>query len=382
MENITSFTKLEASAVEPLRTKLCSFLSYLDEIFNFFQKAYAFIGFVPLFCIALLFIIVTFLRKDLRELLKYIYSMNNKKRFILYASIILLIIGISNLIFPQAIFYSLIGAVVGSAIGGLIVLKVQIKYSEKRIKEKGRYSVRYIAHLSLKNMTVLPTMVKEFEGFEFKMTKLKEFLTQFNDREESKSISISDCRHYFIQNKEKLGSFGKNNSFLEKVTISNIFAPLMRQNPIAIPNADVVSDLLYLENEQTKDTISFIIDSLNQLSNNIASVNQLIEQIDRMINSILLEEFKDENCKLSKSYSYLIFNISKLLSADIASAFMNAYIVYKELFKICEIIGFNKSEISTSNSESLEKCWKFVTEEYHDNQHLVSYKNYLKIQEG
>ena len=105
---------------------------------------------------------------------------------------------------PIEIFYSLIGAVAGSAIGGLIVWGVQKKYSEKRIKEKGRYSIRYIAHLSFKNMNVLPSMITEFDVFEFKMEKLEEFMIYFTKGKKSYSAPISTCRDYFVNNEKRL----------------------------------------------------------------------------------------------------------------------------------------------------------------------------------
>ena len=156
----------------------------------------------------------------------------------------------------------------------------------------------------------------------------------------------------------------------------------MKQNIITAPDSNMLFNLLCLENEQTKKMISYIIDSLNRLSINVNSINQLIDQIDHVINLILLTESKNENYSFSSAHSYSMFSMSKDLSKCIAAAFINSYIVYMEVFKLYGLVGFNQNEIATFNPSILEEYWKFVTKKYPKNQRVSNYNNYLKIQEG
>ena len=112
-ERVCGYFEPVADFLEALLIKLGSFLLYLASgIFNFFQKAYAFVGFESLFFIILPSITIIFLRKDLREFLKDAPPIHNKKRFILYVSIVFLIIGILNLIFKNKDFSSLANIVI------------------------------------------------------------------------------------------------------------------------------------------------------------------------------------------------------------------------------------------------------------------------------
>ena len=275
--------------------------------------------------------------------------------------------------YPE-IFHSIIG----TTIGGWIVWGVQRKYSKKRIKEKGIYSARYIEYLSMSNIFKLSGIMIEIEAFKFKMTYLDAFIGGVK----SKSALISHCRNYFENNAQALKKEAENNYLLTNLKTSHIrnpFSPLMRKNFTSItPNADVVSGLLNLESKQTRKIIDYIIYSLNQIVNQVASMNQLINQIDYMINSILLEESKNNNYKLNKKYSRIMYDISKHLLEDIISIFINFHVVYKELSKLFELNGFDQSGIIKIAPSSLEKDWDLIEKQYSDKPDFCNYERYLK----